>query len=233
LLSEGLHQINCLEVCHLREEWPMPALALAICQETGSDKGVARMSVARLSFIALLAFFLLLQSLARADSEQDKNPAVTVRESDGVIIVDVALSVPATRQESWRVLTDFDHMAQFISTLQSSKVIARSGDKVQVAQQGHASHGPLSFTFDSVREITLKPYEEIRSRIISGSMKKLDGVTHLATDDAGTRIVYHGESISGAWVPPGIGPALIENEIRGQYDEMRKEILRRKASEKK
>jgi hypothetical protein len=39
--------------------------------------------------------------------------------------------------------------------------------------------------------------------------------------------VNHGEFITDVWVPPVIGPGFIQAETRKQYDEMRREILRR------
>jgi ribosome-associated toxin RatA of RatAB toxin-antitoxin module len=178
------------------------------------------------AFLASSLFFI--QFTARADSGNGKDIAVQVKEHDGVVIVDVALFVPATVQESWKVLTDYDHMAQFIPTLKSNKVIATSGNKVRVSQQGSAGQGPLSFPFESVREITLNPHKEIRSRLISGSMKKLDGLTQLRADGVGTRILYHGEFLSNVLIPPAIGSTFIENEVREQYEQIRQEILRRK-----
>lgn len=145
-----------------------------------------------------------------------------------LVLVDARFSVAATLEEAWSVLTDFDGMAGFIANLRSSAVVARSGDTLQVEQKGRADYGPWSFSFDTLREIHLNPYHEIRSRLLHGSMKKLDGTTTLTPDGEGTRVSYHGESIPGTWVPPIAGPAFIAHETREQFHEMRNEILRRK-----
>ena len=69
------------------------------------------------------------------------------------------------------MLTDFDHMAEIVTNLQSSKVLSRSTTTLVVAQQGRTSAGPLTFAFETVREVELKPFYEIRARLLHGSAK--------------------------------------------------------------
>lgn len=156
---------------------------------------------------------------------------VTVHKNGDAIVVDVSFSVAASQQEAWGVLTDFDHMSEFISNLQSSKVISRNGNKLQVEQVGKAARGLFSFSFESVREIELTPHSTIRSRLLSGSLKKMDGATHLSSEGDATRVEFHGESIASLWVPPVVGAKFIGSEVREQFREMRAEILRRRRGE--
>jgi hypothetical protein len=97
-------------------------------------------------------------------------------------------------------------------------------------QRGKASRGPLTFTFENVREIVLTPYREIRSRLISGDLEASEFTTRVVDHGASAQIINHGEFIPKVWVPPVIGPAVIQAETRKQFQELRMEILRRKAS---
>jgi len=166
---------------------------------------------------------------SETDAEQDVT--VSVQKNGDAIVVDVNFRVAASQQEAWGVLTDFDHMSEFISNLQSSKVLGRNGNKLQVAQVGKAARGLFSFAFESVREIELTPYAAIRSRLLSGNMQKMEGVTLLNSEGGGTRVEFHGESIPSVWVPPVVGVKFIGSEVREQFREMRAEILRRKNGE--
>jgi uncharacterized membrane protein len=152
---------------------------------------------------------------------------VSVREIDQVVTIDVRLSVPVTPKQAFEVLTDFEHMTQIVSNLQSSTVLVQSPGRVVVEQNGRASRGPLSFSFQTVREIELSPYARIHSRMISGSLRKLEGTTLLRAEQGGTLIVNHGEFITDAWIPPVLGARFIEAETRKQFAEMRTEMLRR------
>lgn len=179
----------------------------------------------KLLWIAVLA---LQAASAWPDAPRDDDIAVTARKDGGTVILDASFVVPAGQQETWAVLTDFEHMADFISNLTSSSVVSRSDGVLRVAQKGRAVHGLLSFDFDSVRDIELSPPNAIRSRVVSGSIEKLDGLTRLYPEGATTRVVYHAEVIPKVWVPPVVGLHFIEHETREQFAEIRAEVLRRR-----
>jgi hypothetical protein len=121
-------------------------------------------------------------------------------------------------------------MAQFISNLEYSGVDDRADNVLRVHQKGKASRGILTLRFDTVREIELVPNREIRSRLISGNLKASDFVTRIVEVDARLHIVNSGRYMPNLWVPPFIGPALIEAETQKQFGEFRTEILRRNAA---
>src|SRR5215468_7387120 len=78
-------------------------------------------------------------SLAQQLDERDIG--VRVQQDGERIIVDVTLPVAATAIEAWNVLTDYDHMAGFVSNLQSSRILEREGDAVTIEQKGKATRG--------------------------------------------------------------------------------------------
>ena len=170
---------------------------------------------------------------AYADSPHDKNIVVKVYLDGEDVLVDVNFTVLASIHQVWDVLTDFDHMASFISNLQSSKISGRSGTVVQVSQKGVAKHAMMTFPFESVREMSLFPYEKILSHMVSGTMRKMEGETRLIDEGDQTHVVYHVDVVPGAWIPPVLGKVFIEHEIREQFREIRDEILKRKQAETK
>ena len=159
----------------------------------------------------------------------DADIAVHVVKNGRSIVVDVDLPVNATALETWNVMTDYDNMASFVTNLESSAILSRNRDTLVVAQKGKASRGPFTFAFENVREIMLTPYTEIRSRLISGNLETSEFTTRVLDHGASAQVVNHGEFIPKVWVPPIIGPAVIEAETRKQFQELRAEILRRKA----
>jgi carbon monoxide dehydrogenase subunit G len=170
----------------------------------------------------------LLHSTGGAGAAYDQGIAIAAEARGDLVIVDVNFTVPVTPGEAWMVLTDYDHMADFLPNVQSSKIVESAGYKVHVAQQGKAYYGPLSFSYDLVQEVALKPYTQIRSRAIGGSIKKVDGFTQLIPDGSGTRIVYHSESEPNLHLPRGIKEAFAANATREHFENMKKEIERRK-----
>lgn len=181
----------------------------------------------------LIAAALLLYGPVWAETPANDDIRVKVDTRNELVVIDVEFTVKASVRDAWQVLTDFDGMPKFISGIERSHVVARSGRTWRVAQRGVSSAGPLSFSYDSVREITLKPYSEIRARALSGSMKKMDSVTRLTPWQGVTRITYHAELIPKTALPLGIGAGFIEDRTRDQFGEMRAEILRRMAARRK
>ena len=176
----------------------------------------------------LIVPFLTSVVLAATPLLHDINVRVKV---DGpVVLVDVDFFVPASQQEIWAVITDFDHASRFIDKLHESRVISRGPGSMVVAQKGTMGFGPFSMQLETVSEISLIPYEKIQSRLISGNMKRLDADTTLFVETGGTRFVYRVQSIPDIWIPPLIGPAMIELEARHRFRQLVDEILRRKAA---
>jgi carbon monoxide dehydrogenase subunit G len=181
----------------------------------------------KISFLLLIWSALFMQ-IAMAEPAVDEDIEVKVKIAGESVTVDLSLVVPATRQEVWSVLTDFGHMADFISNLKESRVISTSGNTLKIFQRGVATYGPINFPFESTREIRLTPFDKIKSHMISGNMRKMEGMTRLIDEGGQTRIIYHTDTIQEVWVPPLAGNLFIEHEIREQFKEMRNEIMKRK-----
>jgi|SRR4051794_25226865 hypothetical protein len=68
--------------------------------------------MSKTSFL-LLVWSVLFMTSALSDPGQDKDIEVKVQIAGENVVVDVTLAVPASRQEVWAVLTDFEHMGCF------------------------------------------------------------------------------------------------------------------------
>jgi hypothetical protein len=175
----------------------------------------------------------LAQTPAQTEAANDSDIVVRAEKDGENIIIDVEMGVHAPRSVVWDVLTDYDHMTQFVSSVNSSRIIDRSGNTLRVAQKSSTQLGLLKFAFDNVRQIELVPHTEIRSRLVSGDMKDSAFSTRLTSDPDGvTRVHNHGVFIPTMWVPPLVGTAFMESQTRKQFFELRNEILRRAAADK-
>lgn len=162
-----------------------------------------------------------------ASAVSDADIIVHVRKDGQEIVVEVDCPVRAQVQVVWDVLTDYDNMSRFLSHLQYSSVHSRVDNVLTVRQKGRTTGGPFSFAFDNLREVELRPYTEIRSHLISGDFKAFAFTTRIVSAGEIVHIVNSGRYTPNIWIPPLLGPALIEAETRGQFREVRAEILRR------
>jgi uncharacterized protein YndB with AHSA1/START domain len=179
--------------------------------------------------IGLLALGLSMAP-AWAEGPAGTDTQVKVQKKGDLVTIDLRMTMPATPQEVWSVLVDFDHMSGFLHNLQSSRIVAKNGDVWRVEQTGQTSHAGFSFSFESVRDITLKPFESLQSHLVSGTLKRHDTLTQMVPDERGTRLTYHADSISGVWIPPLLGTSVVEDEVRKQFQDIQAEILKRQAA---
>jgi hypothetical protein len=182
-----------------------------------------------LSFLAVLLVGGALDASAAPPSGRD----IVVRaQKDGAgFEVYVEFTVAATVDETWAVLTDYDRMAEIVSSIDSSKVVMRDGNRLEVAQKSHATAGPLKFSTSNLRQVELIPNREIRSRLIKGDLKASDFTTRIIDEGAVMRVIAQGKFVPGALSGSAISVEALEAQSRRQYQELRAEILRRKANE--
>jgi hypothetical protein len=175
----------------------------------------------------LIAWYLAAVAVSAWAATADEDIVVHAKKDGAEIVVEVDCPVRAPVLAVWDVLTDYDNMSRFISNLQYSGIQGRVDNVLKVRQYGKATRGPLTITFDNVREVELRPFTEVRSRLISGDLKASEFTTRLVDVDGRVHIINSGRYTPKMWVPPLIGPALIEAETRKQFGEIRTEILRR------
>jgi len=182
----------------------------------------------QVTFAGIVGAALASGQASAAFSDENDIDVRASKEGD-VIVVDVDLAVRASRDEVWNVLTDYDHMAEFVANLESSAVISRTDNALDVIQKGKARYGLLSFPFESVRHVVLTPSREIHSKIVSGDMAGSEITTRVASDGAMTQVSVRSQFVPTIWIPPIIGPQAIASETRKQWFTLREEVLRRRA----
>src|ERR1700737_3490649 len=114
----------------------------------------------RWTFWAMAAF--LLADSAHAAQETAIRSIDIAPDSDAYV-ANVVMFAPVATDVAWQVLTDFDHMAEWVPNVRESKVIARESNAVTIEQHGVAKFGIASFSYVSVRHIESDPPRTIRS----------------------------------------------------------------------
>ncbi len=74
-------------------------------------------------------------------------------------------------------MTDYEHMASFMSNVKTSNVLRREGNVLEVAQSGATEVAFLTFSFAAVRSVELLPMREIRSHLLKGDFKSYESTT--------------------------------------------------------
>jgi len=201
---------------------------LPLDRQTGTTTHAATHALVRRLLVAVA--FITLPIPAHAEMPDASDIAVSIDRQGDTFAVRVELEVDATPEEVFAVLTDYDHMARFVSNVLESHVVRRDGDRIAVEQKSQLTVGLLHFEFMNLREVDLIPSREIRSRVTDGDMLGSSFTTRIDERGTKTLIDNRGSFQSNRWIPPIIGTAVLEAETRKQFQEFRVEILRRKGS---
>lgn len=151
----------------------------------------------------------------------------------GVYTASLSLRVAVAPSTALEVLTDFEHMSDFVANLTASRIVSRSGNVFHIAQQGKATFGPFAFPFESERRVEVMPDGRILARALSGSSKHMRSELRYQADGGRTRIDYRLEVVPDRWMPSSIGVAFLRHELAEQFSGLAREMERRQKSRQK
>ncbi|MBK4738975.1 SRPBCC family protein [Noviherbaspirillum pedocola] len=175
-----------------------------------------------------LLFTLLAASWAALGQQPgDSDIRVAVSRSGSAINIHVEMHVDARPSQVWQVLTDYDHMAQFSPGLEKSRAVPLGPNRLRVEQSGAVRFAFFPIPYQSVREVDLDPYREVRSRAVAGTIRSGTAVTRLIERDGGTDIDYTSTSVPAVRLPFGLGMGMVADRTRDQFAHLRAEIYRR------
>ena len=140
--------------------------------------------------------------------------------------VKAEFSVPLSAREVLDVLTDFEHMPQFVSDIHSVRLIREEENHKLIALKGVVEFFFIEFPIDVVMKVTLLPDDVIELQSVSGNMK-VQGVVKVNHSGAQTLVTYDARLSPEFWLPPILGPALISGQIKKQFVEQIAEMYRR------
>jgi len=145
-------------------------------------------------------------------------------------VLNAVMFAPVAQAIAWEVLTDFDHMAQWVPNVTESKVLKRDDVSVTIEQSGVAKYGAVSFPYDTERKLDLKPQAAINSTQIKGSLRRVTSTMMLEPDGKGTRLTYHLEIVPSLLAGALLSKEFVQHEISQQFIAIIGEMVRRAPS---
>ncbi|HUG55173.1 MAG TPA: SRPBCC family protein [Vicinamibacteria bacterium] len=168
-----------------------------------------------------------LQAADRGPAGKGPAPAVSVVGRDGAYRIDGSFSVDAPAAVVWDVLTDYDRLPSFVSSMRSSTSTRDASGRLLVTQEAVGRAGPFSRTLHVVLEVEEEAPDRIAFRdVCGGSFHSYAGVWTIDADGAGVLVSYElrARPLSS---PPLLGRSILASNARGLLGEVRLEILRR------
>ncbi|MBB5189564.1 carbon monoxide dehydrogenase subunit G [Silvimonas terrae] len=153
--------------------------------------------------------------------------AAHVEKNGETVTLESEFTVAVSREVAWQVLTDFDHMTSYIPNLSSSKILERTETTMKVEQKGVVPLGIFHTSYDSIRQMELKPMTEIRAHSVGGDSGPLSSVSTLSEKNGQTVVSYHAEWTPTSKLVGSLGTGTARDQLLHQFTAMEQEMLRR------
>ena len=187
---------------------------------------IARLK-SRMDLRAVLSFVAMLSPVAAAGADV----AVDVKRESGAFSVEASAELEADVPTAWEVLTDYDHLADFIPDMRSSRVLSRDGSRAEVEQKGEARLLFIAYPIDVLLAVTEYPPYRIVSRAVAGNFREMRGEYRLEPGPRSGRVLlrYTGRMMPEFEVPPLLGALLLRRHVGRTFGALAREIERRHA----
>lgn len=177
-----------------------------------------------------LTMVLLLAAAPLSAARQADGVQVALQARDGgAYAVEGSFLVRASLPTAWSTLTDYEHIDEFVSSMQSSRVVADGQDgAITVEQQGKARFLMFARRFD----LWLKVEEQPMRRITFVDVSKKDfeiyeGRWEVAATEAGIRVDYSLTAKPRFTAPGAVLRGKLRKTAEQLLQEVRQEMLRR------
>lgn len=136
-------------------------------------------------------------------------------EGDKVYQISSSGTVKAAPAVVWRILTDYNHLADYLPNLTSTRVVSRNGDTVIVEQLGTARFLFFSRTIRLLVQVNERAPDRIDIGLVEGDLKVYRASWELSplAGAAGTRVVYTSTIVPKFDVPGIVGTGVVKKDV--------------------
>lgn len=143
------------------------------------------------------------------------------------VTADADLDAGATT--AWNVLTDYDHYAEFVKDMNTSRIVSRKPNGMVVEYTGEFRFLFFSRPIHLLLDVVLDPPRRILAHSLSGDLRDLDGIYEISELPQALHISYRARFLPRFSLPPFIGLAVVRHAMELEFTALMREIVRRSA----
>lgn len=152
------------------------------------------------------------------------------RGTDQAYVVDAAFDVNVPTPLAWEVLTDYEGIGRFVSSIRQSTIRKREAGRVLLEQHGVGRAWIVSLPMHVVLDVREQEQRVLSFRDVCGkSFATYEGMWELTTIGSGTRVLYRLKADPNGRQPAMLARSAIRGSVKKLLDEVRSEILARAA----
>jgi carbon monoxide dehydrogenase subunit G len=157
--------------------------------------------------------------------------AVTVdvaRAADDAYVVDASFDVDVPHHVAWQVITDYEGLGRFVSSIKQSTVRQRDSERLLLEQSGVGKAWIVSLPMHVVLDVREQDQRIVAFRDLCGkSFSRYEGRWELIPTATGTRVTYQLKADPNGRQPALLARSAIRGSVKKLLDEVRTEILAR------
>ena len=152
------------------------------------------------------------------------------RGTDRAYVVEAAFDVNVPTPLAWEVLTDYEGIGRFVSSIRQSTIKKREAGRVLLEQHGVGRAWIVSLPMHVVLDVREQDQRLLAFRDVCGkSFTTYEGMWELATIGSATRVTYRLKADPNRRQPAMLARSAIRGSVKKLLDEVRTEILARAA----
>lgn len=145
------------------------------------------------------------------------------------IRIEAQIVTAVNRDLAWQVLSDYDHWAEFIPDMLSSRVVSRPGEPLLVEQRGVVPW-MRNFPLVVIARIEETPKRSLKFQRVAGNIKSIEGEWRIQGRSK-VRLTYHATVEPGFALPPQVSVEIFRQDAKARLEAMAAEMARRKTLE--
>ena len=150
---------------------------------------------------------------------------MVVKAKDGVLRIEARIEGPGTLQEAWQLLTDYEHLPEYMPNVDSSRVVSRT-DSSRWVRQVLTSQLVVPWTFIFTLEYVAVAPDELRFRHVEGQLKSYEGRWKLTPRGERTAISYQAR-VTYRLVPGFLAAYIVRRQLGQMMPALVAEMQRR------
>ncbi len=183
-------------------------------------------------FTITLPLLILFSGASHVCSDENSEPSkiqVFITNGDrGTHQIDGSFTVEASSMTAWKVLTDYDHMDAFVSSIKSSRVLKNEKEDLEVEQVMTGKAGIFKKSVHLRLKIEETPQRRITFLDTSyKSFKSYFGFWEILTHENQLQINYQLEATPDFFSPNFIAVKAFRNNVLNLLEQVRTEIIER------
>lgn len=158
-------------------------------------------------------------------------PAVSVADRQSVSEVRGRFEAPVPLSVAWDVLTDYDHIGDFVSSMRTSSVESRADGDLTVRQEAVVGVFPLRRTAHLLLSVRERPDTSIEFHdVLDRDFRLYRGAWELRSGPSGTGVTYRLEAQPVGATPSFLERAVLSRTVTRLLTQVQAEMMRRAGS---